>query len=111
MVVHAKQPQLSKPLTRGGQTTLRRGHLEHDRIIGSRVWDAIQAHKGWKRTAGLEVSSLWRKVIDCSTGPELRVSQPTLEEYVALTPRQVTPVRAKPPTLRTKLLTPIDLLA
>lgn len=30
------------------------------------------------------------------TGPEVRPSLPTLDEYVALTPRHVTPVRASP---------------
>lgn len=46
VVLHTKQPTLSKPLKRGEKINLRRGHLEHDRIIGSRVRDAIQAHKG-----------------------------------------------------------------
>lgn len=46
VVLHTKQPQLSTPLIRGGKTALRRGHLEHDRIIGSRVWDVVQAHRG-----------------------------------------------------------------
>ena len=44
--MHTKQPTLSKPLKKGEKIHLRRGHLEHDRIIGSRVWDLIQAYKG-----------------------------------------------------------------
>ncbi|KAJ5217210.1 hypothetical protein N7468_010218 [Penicillium chermesinum] len=69
-VLHTKNPSLTKPLKHGGKTNLRRGHLEHSRIIGSRVWDAVQAHKG----------------------PDTRLSLPTLDEYVTLTPRYVTPI-------------------
>ncbi|KAJ5454446.1 uncharacterized protein N7458_005402 [Penicillium daleae] len=84
-VLHQKQPQLTKPLKRGDKTHLRRGHVAHDNIIGSRVWDAASL-----------------------TGPDVRLSLPTLEEYVALTPRLVTPVWAydhepRPPA---QLLTP-----
>lgn len=95
VVLHTKQPQLSKPLIRGGKTNLRRGHLEHNHIIGSRVWDPVQAHKG-QNNCGPERSTL-SGMTDFLTGPELRLSLPTLEEYVALTPRHVTPVRAPPP--------------
>ncbi|KAJ5089379.1 hypothetical protein N7532_008063 [Penicillium argentinense] len=70
IVLHNKQPILTKPLKRGDKTNLRRGHLEHDRVIGSRVWETVQAHKG----------------------PDVRPSLPTLDEYVALTPRHVTPI-------------------
>ncbi|KAJ5136281.1 hypothetical protein N7448_004835 [Penicillium atrosanguineum] len=81
-VLHTKQPSLTKPLTKGSKTNLRRGHVEHDRIIGSRVRDAVQAHKG----------------------PDLRLSLPTLEEYVALTPRHVTPIYAHDANLIVSLL-------
>jgi tRNA A58 N-methylase Trm61 len=46
VLVHSKNPQLTKPLRQGDKTHLRRGHLDHDRVIGSRVWSAVQAHKG-----------------------------------------------------------------
>ncbi|KAJ5172083.1 hypothetical protein N7492_004676 [Penicillium capsulatum] len=82
VVLHTKQPTLSKPLKRGEKIHLRRGYLEHDRIIGSRVRDAIPAHKG----------------------PEMRLSLPTLEEYVALTPRLVTPIYSHDGNLIVSLL-------
>jgi tRNA A58 N-methylase Trm61 len=49
-VLHQKQPQLTKPLKKGDKTHLRRGHVAHDNIIGSRPWDAVQAHKGKTRS-------------------------------------------------------------
>lgn len=70
IVLHNKQPVLTKPLKKGDKTNLRRGHLDHNRVIGGRVWDTVQAHRG----------------------PEVRPSLPTLDEYVALTPRHVTPI-------------------
>ncbi|KAJ5983371.1 hypothetical protein N7481_005470 [Penicillium waksmanii] len=70
IVLHNRQPVLTKPLKKGDKTNLRRGHLDHDRVIGNRVWDSVQAHKG----------------------PDVRPSLPTLDEYVALTPRHVTPI-------------------
>ncbi|KAJ5564641.1 hypothetical protein N7513_000883 [Penicillium frequentans] len=82
VLLHTKQPTLTKPLKKGGKTSLRRGHLEHDRAIGSRVWDAVQAHKG----------------------PDVRLSLPTLEEYVTLTPRLVTPIYAHDANLIVSLL-------
>ncbi|KAJ5637989.1 hypothetical protein N7490_007868 [Penicillium lividum] len=82
VLLHTKQPSLTKPLQKGGKTNLRRGHLEHDRAIGSRVWDAVQAQKG----------------------PEVRLSLPTLEEYVTLTPRLVTPIYAHDANLIVSLL-------
>ncbi|KAJ5086710.1 hypothetical protein NUU61_008017 [Penicillium alfredii] len=82
VVLHTKQPQLTRPLRKGDKTPVRRGYVEHDRIIGSRVWDAIQTHKG----------------------PDVRVSLPTLDEYVALTPRQVTPIYSHDGNLIVSLL-------
>ncbi|KAJ5570055.1 uncharacterized protein N7459_009485 [Penicillium hispanicum] len=71
VVLQTKQPSLSKPLKRGDKTHLRRGYVEHDRIIGS---------------------------------PDLRLSLPTLEEYVALTPRLVTPIYSHDGNLIVSLL-------
>ncbi|KAJ5168184.1 uncharacterized protein N7482_003778 [Penicillium canariense] len=83
-VLHQKQPQLTKPLKAGDKTQLRRGYVAHDRIIGSRVWNAVQAHKGRTRSM---------------TSP-----LPTLEEYVALTPRLVTPIYSHDGNLIVSLL-------
>ncbi|KAJ5823535.1 tRNA (adenine(58)-N(1))-methyltransferase catalytic subunit GCD14 [Penicillium robsamsonii] len=69
VILHGKQPSLSKALKRGEKLQTPRGAVEHDSIIGKRVWDTVQSRKGLN----------------------LRVSLPTLEEYVALTPRLVTP--------------------
>ncbi|KAJ5814896.1 tRNA (adenine-N(1)-)-methyltransferase [Penicillium riverlandense] len=82
VLVHSKNPQLTKPLRQGDKTHLRRGHLDHDRVIGNRVWGTVQAHRG----------------------PETRLSLPTLEEYVALTPRMVTPIYAQDASLIVSLL-------
>jgi hypothetical protein len=46
VLVHSKNPQLTKPLRQGDKTHLRRGHLDHDRVIGNRVWGTVQAHRG-----------------------------------------------------------------
>ncbi|KAF7715408.1 Uncharacterized protein PECH_007902 [Penicillium ucsense] len=81
-VIHQKQPQLTKPLKAGDKTNLRRGHVAHEKIIGSRVWDAVPAHKG----------------------PDVRLSLPTLEEYVALSPRLVTPIYSHDANLIVSLL-------
>ncbi|THC99080.1 hypothetical protein EYZ11_001476 [Aspergillus tanneri] len=71
-IVHipGKSSILTKPLQKGQKTNVRRGSLLHESIIGRRVRDRIQAQKG----------------------PEYRVTLPTLDEYVVLTPRLVTPV-------------------
>lgn len=53
-MLHNKQPVLTKPLKKGDKTNLRRGHLDHDRVIGSRVWDTVQAHKGKADTGTLQ---------------------------------------------------------
>ncbi|KAL4896740.1 S-adenosyl-L-methionine-dependent methyltransferase [Aspergillus ambiguus] len=81
-VIHGKTPTLTKPLRHGHKTDLRRGSLPHDSIIGQRVRDRIQAVKG----------------------PECRLTLPTLDEYVALTPRLVTPIYAADANLIVSLL-------
>ncbi|OXV05571.1 hypothetical protein Egran_06661 [Elaphomyces granulatus] len=81
-IVLSKNPLLTKPLTKGHQTDVRRGALQHDNIIGKRVRDPIQAYKG----------------------PEYRLSLPTLEEYVLYTPRLVTPIYAADANLIVSLL-------
>ncbi|OJJ49322.1 hypothetical protein ASPZODRAFT_60146 [Penicilliopsis zonata CBS 506.65] len=68
--IQGKSPTLTKPLARGQKTDLRQGKLYHDQIIGRKVRESVQAHKG----------------------PEYRLSLPTLEEYITLTPRLVTPI-------------------
>lgn len=45
-MIHGKHPSLTKPLEKGKKTDVRRGTLHHDHIIGRRVWDLVQAHKG-----------------------------------------------------------------
>ena len=45
-MVFGKNPLLTKPLKRGGKTDVRRGVLEHDQVIGRRIRDLVQAHKG-----------------------------------------------------------------
>ncbi|PYH91477.1 adenine-N(1)--methyltransferase [Aspergillus ellipticus CBS 707.79] len=82
VVIHGKNPILSKPLRRGQKSDTRRGQLEHNNIIGRRVRDMVQARKG----------------------PEYRLSLPTLEEYVALTPRLVTPIYSADANLIVSLL-------
>ncbi|RAH61950.1 adenine-N(1)--methyltransferase [Aspergillus piperis CBS 112811] len=82
VVVHGKSPLLSKPLRKGHKSDTRRGQLEHDNIIGRRVRDLVQARKG----------------------PEYRLSLPTLEEYVAMTPRLVTPIYSADANLIVSLL-------
>lgn len=95
-IVHGKHPLLTKPLKKGSKTEVRRGVLRHDSIIGQRVRDLIQAHKGvlhWINP-GL---GCWKEEQSMANfchllGPEYRLSHPSLDEYVALTPRLVTPV-------------------
>ncbi|KAF9892024.1 hypothetical protein FE257_002988 [Aspergillus nanangensis] len=81
-IIHGKTPILTKPLRYGHKTNLRRGTLSHDTVIGQRVRDRIQAHKG----------------------PECRLTLPTLDEYVVLTPRLVTPIYAADANLIVSLL-------
>ncbi|GAD97829.1 tRNA (adenine-N(1)-)-methyltransferase [Paecilomyces variotii No. 5] len=81
-IIHGKNPILTKPLKKGQKTDVRRGTLRHDDIIGKRVRDLVQAHKG----------------------PEYRLSLPSLDEYVVLTPRLVTPIYAADANLIVSLL-------
>ncbi|PYH46722.1 tRNA (adenine-N(1)-)-methyltransferase [Aspergillus saccharolyticus JOP 1030-1] len=82
-VIDGKVPTLTRPLRKGGRTDGRRGgRLEHDEIIGRRVRDQIPSHKG----------------------PDYRLYHPTLEEYVALTPRMVTPIYSADANLIVSLL-------
>ncbi|KAE8148307.1 adenine-N(1)--methyltransferase [Aspergillus avenaceus] len=81
-VIHGKTPSLTKPLRTGHKTDLRRGYLLHENIIGRRVREKLQAQKG----------------------PEYRLTLPTLDEYVALTPRLVTPIYAADANLIVSLL-------
>ncbi|CAG8346151.1 unnamed protein product [Penicillium nalgiovense] len=82
VILHGKQPSLSKALKPGEKLQTPRGAVEHDSIIGKRVWDTVQSRKGLN----------------------LRVSLPTLEEYVALTPRLVTPIYPQDANLIASLL-------
>ncbi|OGM46983.1 tRNA (adenine-N(1)-)-methyltransferase [Aspergillus bombycis] len=86
-IVHGKTPSLTKPLQQGQKTDLRRGYLEHNNIIGRRVRERIQAQKGQHNLS-----------------PEYRLTLPTLDEYVALTPRLVTPIYAADANLIVSLL-------
>ncbi|KAL1961523.1 hypothetical protein VTN77DRAFT_1644 [Rasamsonia byssochlamydoides] len=82
VIVHGKNPLLTKPLTKGHRTEVRRGVLEHNDIIGKQAGDLVKAYKG----------------------PEYRLSHPTLEEYVLYTPRLVTPIYAADANLIVSLL-------
>ncbi|KAL2848545.1 adenine-N(1)--methyltransferase [Aspergillus pseudoustus] len=77
-----RDPLLTKPLRKGQKSDVRRGQLEHDKIIGRRVRSLVQARKG----------------------PEYRITHPSLEEYVALTPRLVTPIYGHDTNLIASLL-------
>ncbi|KAH8697744.1 adenine-N(1)--methyltransferase [Talaromyces proteolyticus] len=81
-IIHGRSPYLTKPLKRGDRTEVSRGLLFHDDIIGKAVWDPIKAHKG----------------------KEFRLSLPTLEDYVAFTPRLVTPIYGADASLIVSLL-------
>ena len=69
-----QEPILTKPLHPGGKTSSRWGEIKHDNIIGKQA----------------------RELVTTSKGREVRVSIPTLEEYVLETPRLVTPVSRLP---------------
>ncbi|CEN59758.1 hypothetical protein ASPCAL02202 [Aspergillus calidoustus] len=77
-----RDPLLTKPLRKGQKSDVRRGQLEHDQIIGRRVRSLVQARKG----------------------PGYRITHPSLEEYVALTPRLVTPIYGHDANLIASLL-------
>ena len=65
-----KTPIFTRPLRHGGKIIGHHGSLGHDDIIGKTP----------------------RDIVTSSSGKELRVYIPTLEDYVTLTPRLVTPV-------------------
>lgn len=46
VIIHGKQPSLSKALKRGEKLQTARGAVDHESIIGKRVWDTVQARKG-----------------------------------------------------------------
>ena len=46
VIIHGKQPSLSKALKRGENLQTARGSVDHDSIIGKRVWDMVQSRKG-----------------------------------------------------------------
>ncbi|KAL3464695.1 S-adenosyl-L-methionine-dependent methyltransferase [Aspergillus heterothallicus] len=77
-----RDPILTKPLQKGRKSDLARGQLEHDQIIGRSVRSLIQTRKG----------------------QGYRITQPSLEEYVALTPRLVTPIYGHDASLIASLL-------
>ncbi|EEA20147.1 hypothetical protein TMatcc_000122 [Talaromyces marneffei ATCC 18224] len=81
-IIQGRIPHITKPLKHGNRTEVARGYLNHNDIIGSRVWDLIQAQKG----------------------KEYRLSLPTLEEYVVYTPRLVTPIYGADASLIVSLL-------
>ncbi|KAE8133252.1 S-adenosyl-L-methionine-dependent methyltransferase [Aspergillus pseudotamarii] len=97
-IIHGKTPSLTKPLQPGQKTDLRRGYLEHSSIIGRRVRERIQAQKGQHNINYLT------SFLHPSTGPEYRLTLPTLDEYVVLTPRLVTPIYAADANLIVSLL-------
>ncbi|OJJ57529.1 hypothetical protein ASPSYDRAFT_59042 [Aspergillus sydowii CBS 593.65] len=68
-----RQPTLAGPLQKGRKAQTSKGSLAHDQIIGRKVRDTVQSSKG----------------------VNYRVTLPTLDQYVALTPRHVTPIYAK----------------
>jgi tRNA A58 N-methylase Trm61 len=46
VILHGKQPSLTKPLKRGDTLQTHKGALNHDSIIGKRVWDTVHSRKG-----------------------------------------------------------------
>lgn len=92
VILHGKQPSLLKALKRGEKFQTPSGAVEHDSIIGKRVWDTVQSRKG--QYTHFSVSLDMTLILPLCIGLNLRFSLPTLAEYVALTPRLVTPVCA-----------------
>ena len=74
MLLHVKDaskaPMFTKPLRRKRKAISHWGSIDHEAIIGKQA----------------------RDVVVTSTGRKLRIGKPTLDEYVTLTPRLVTPV-------------------
>ncbi|CAG8023107.1 unnamed protein product [Penicillium olsonii] len=82
VILHGKNPLLTKVLKSGEKHQVSTGTVEHDSIIGKRPRDKVQMRKG----------------------PPVRFSFPTLEEYVSLVPRLVTPIYPQDANLITSLL-------
>lgn len=61
---------LTQPLRRDSKTTTRYGDVSHNNLIGKQARDTVTTSKAW----------------------ELRTHIPSLEDYVTMTPRLVTPV-------------------
>ncbi|KAK2871621.1 hypothetical protein FQN49_002993 [Arthroderma sp. PD_2] len=74
---------LTKPLRRNGRTEEPKGYVKHNDIIGNRVREVVHLHNG---------------------RADYRITHPTLEEYVTLTRRLVTPVYATDASLIVSLL-------
>ena len=66
--------RLTKPLKHGSVNSSHRGNIDHSVLIGKQSRDTVLT----------------------SARQELRIHLPTLEEYVTLTPRLVTPVGPAP---------------
>ncbi|KAL5340816.1 S-adenosyl-L-methionine-dependent methyltransferase [Aspergillus crustosus] len=82
-LILGKSERLTDPLQKGGKTNAPSGgHLSHDQIIGRAIRQRYQSNKGRK---------FWLRL-------------PTLEEYVSLTPRLVTPIYAADTNLIVSLL-------
>lgn len=83
MILRSRTAVLTPPLKQGQKSPLQpRGSFLHDDILGKAPRDTITAHR-----AG-----------------EFRLAHPTLEEYVTLTPRKVTPIYAHDANLIVSLL-------
>ncbi|KAF3491835.1 tRNA (adenine-N(1)-)-methyltransferase [Arthroderma uncinatum] len=78
-----KASSLTKPLAKDSKTDVRGGYIEHNNIIGKSARDVVQTH---------------------NARASFRITQPTLEEYVSLTPRLVTPIYAPDASLIVSLL-------
>jgi hypothetical protein len=76
--------KLTKPLSSSGRIETHRGILTHSSIIGKRCRDTVTTSKG----------------------VAFRLYEPSLAEYVTLTPRLVTPVRPKALSYSILLKTP-----
>ncbi|KAL4971286.1 S-adenosyl-L-methionine-dependent methyltransferase [Aspergillus desertorum] len=80
--VKRRQPILTAPLRRGHKIDTPRGILDPDRIIGRGPREIVSTHKGTR----------------------FLVTLPTLEQYISMTPRHVTPIYAKDASVIVSLL-------
>lgn len=81
-------PILSRPLKPGKRVESHKGIIQHDDIIGKRVRDVVQAKKTRSERAPVDY----------------RIHEVTLEEYVRLTKRLVTPIYPADASLIVNLL-------